>query len=207
MTVTNIEEELADLDGLITPEIGRVLYEHACYVDPHRPIVELGSYRGASTCWLAAGRRDATLSARGRNFRPVYAVDAWSTNVNAWSRYIASASVTEFREQIFKRQLSPYVETIQGLTTQVAGTFIDKPIGLLYIDADHSEQAALNDFYAWQRHLAPNAIVIFDDYMTRQNPGVEAAVRRLESAGHITQAALQAERLAIAVARPRAVTE
>lgn len=204
MTVTSIEEELAGLDGLITPRIGRALYDHARLVDPRQPIVELGSYRGASTCWLAAGRRDA--AAPGQSSAPVYAVDAWSTEVNAWSRYIQSASVEEFHRQLTSRQLGQHVTAMQGLTARMAAEYADEPIGLLYIDADHSEEAALADFHAWQPHLADSAVVIFDDYLTRQNPGVEAAVRRLESEGHLTRAALVAERLAVAYAQAPAVT-
>lgn len=205
MTVTNIEEELADLVGLITPEIGRTLYEYARLIDPHQPIVELGSYRGASTCWLAAGRRDAT--ATGRPCASVYAVDAWSIEVNTWSRYIASAEIYEFHRQVLSRGLGSNVIAMQGLTVEMATQYADEPIGLLYIDADHSEEAALADFYAWQPHLARDATVIFDDYLTPQNPGVEAAVSRLEREGHLTRVELQAGRLAVTTARPPAVTE
>lgn len=207
MTVTSIEEELVDLSGLITPEIGRTLYEYARLIDPRQPIVELGSYRGASTCWLAAGRRDAALAAGTVDFPPVYAVDAWSSDVTAWSRYIRPALIGEFNSQLLKHELMIYVSPQQGLTTEVAVTFTDAPIGLLYIDADHSEEAALADFYAWQPHLAYNATVIFDDYLTPQNLGVEAAVSQLEREGHLTHVELQAERLAVTTARTPMVTE
>lgn len=207
MTVTSIEEELADLDGLITPEIGGVLYGYARATNPYRSIVELGSYRGASTCWLAAGRRDTALAAGTVDFPPVYAVDAWNPDVTAWSRYIRPATIGEFNSQLLRHELLIYVSPQRGLTTEVAATFTGAPIGLLYIDADHSEEAALADFLAWQRHLCDGATVIFDDYQTRQNPGVEAAVRRLTDDGWFSDVKLLAGRLAVATLGVSAVTE
>lgn len=202
MTATETYEELADLDGLITEEIGRELYALARHVPGGQSIVELGSYRGASTCWLAAGARDEGTGVL------VHAVDAWSTRVNAWSRYITSASMDEFIEQVTSHRLFNHVVPWQGLTTEVAGEYAGaghRHIGLLYIDADHSREAALADFHAWRGQLARGATVVFDDYQTRQNPGVEQAVSELEAAGYLELVQLRAGRLAVGTATDKAV--
>ena len=36
-------------------------------------------------------------------------------------------------------------------------------IGLLHIDADHTQKALLEDVEAWQRHLAPGAALVLHD--------------------------------------------
>jgi predicted O-methyltransferase YrrM len=193
---------LTGLNGLITEDIGRELYALARHVPSGQNIVELGSYRGASTCWLAAGIRDEGVEVG------VHAVDAWSTEVNAWSRYITSASLDEFVAQVTGFGLFKHVLPWQGLTTEVAERYAaegQRHVGLLYIDADHSREAALADFHAWRNLLARGATVVFDDYKTRQNPGVEEAVSHLETTGYLELVELRAGRLAVASATDKAV--
>ena len=58
-------DELAELDGLIGRDVGELLYEYATAVESDCAIVELGSYRGKSTCYLATG----AIAASGAVFR------------------------------------------------------------------------------------------------------------------------------------------
>jgi hypothetical protein len=58
-----------------------------------------------------------------------------------------------------------------------------KPIGLLYIDGSHTEKDVMLDWNAWAIHLAKGAVVAFDDYRTKNNPGVEKYVDKLRSRG------------------------
>jgi predicted O-methyltransferase YrrM len=181
---------LADLEGLITEDIGRTLYDFARDVPDDQAIVELGSYKGASACYLAAGSRDG--------FGPsVYAVDAWDPQVTAWCHWLRPAAFEEFEKQLRSKRLWSRVTPVRGLTAEAAETYAGKPVGLLFIDADHCEQAALADFRAWRPHLATDAYVIFDDYDTPQNPGVKAAVAKLHAAGEIKAVGVRAKRLAV----------
>lgn len=188
--------ELAKLNGLISREVGELLYDLASRVEGDRSIVELGSYRGKSTCYLATGAADSWEA-------HVYAVDAWSIEVSAWRKAVLdrlpSPEYSDFLEQIAKAGVEPWVTPVRSLTTLAAESFIGEPVGLLYIDGDHHKGAVLADFRAWRRHLTDDAIVVFDDYAVTDNPGVAAAVAELAENGELVNVEQRAaERLAVA---------
>lgn len=198
-------DKLAALDGLISPEVGSLLYDEAGLVQRDRAIVELGSYKGKSTAYLAAGALDNTEA-------PVFAVDAWSEEVSAWRNRVLerlpSATFREFDRQLTEAGVREHVTTIQSLTALAADfwefNYAEKhAVGLLYIDGDHHYDAVLADYRAWHRFLAEDAVVIFDDYDTENNPGVLAAVTTLAENGEITNVAKRADRLAIANPGPK----
>lgn len=189
-------DELAELDGLISRDVGELLYSFAALVSADQAIVELGSYRGKSTCYLATG------AAIG-NSAPVYAVDAWSEEVSAWRAAVLSTlpspAYQDFLAQLVKAEVAELVTSIRSLTTLAAELYDGPPVGLLYIDGDHSRQAVLADFRAWRHHLAPDAVIIFDDFGVTKNPGVALSVGDLEASGEIVDLdKLKSERLAIA---------
>jgi predicted O-methyltransferase YrrM len=189
-------EELAELDGLISRDVGELLHSFAALVTGDQAIVELGSYRGKSTCYLATG---ASIDHKA----PVYAVDAWSEEVSAWRSAVLSTlpspSFDDFTAQLDKAGVSDGVRVIRNLTTLAAELYDGPPVGLLYIDGDHSRAAVLADFRAWRRHLAPHAVIIFDDFGVTKNPGVSLAVGDLEASGELVDVdKLKSERLAIA---------
>ena len=59
---------------------------------------------------------------------------------------------------------APTAEIIVGDTARVGREWDREPVGLLYVDADHSYEGVKRDFEAWSPNLAPGAVVIFDDY-------------------------------------------
>ena len=58
-----------------------------------------------------------------------------------------------------------------------------RPVELLYIDSSHEFQETIDEVLAWRDHLAPGALVIFDDYGHPAYPGVEQAVSELGLTG------------------------
>lgn len=182
--------DLDRLDGLITREVGEYLYITAREVREDRAIVELGSYKGASTAYLAAGSRDGHGPA-------VYAVDAWAEGVTA-PRWSPVATRAEFDAQLRSVGLRGYVTAIRARTTNAALSYDGPPVGLLFVDADHSEPGVLADVRGWRRHLAEDAVVILDDYQTPKNPGVERALTQLLAEGTLDRlCGVAAGRLAV----------
>lgn len=167
-------ERLAALSGLVSPEVGEVLAALAAEVPADKAIVEVGSFRGKSTCYLASGAKD------GRGAR-VYAVDAWDLDGNVTGRFgFAEPSAREtFDAQVRSMRLASRITPLQGFSVDVAGRWSGPPIGLLFIDGDHSAAAVRADFDAWSPHLAAGAVVVFDDYGTPKNPGVREVVDTL----------------------------
>lgn len=163
--------DLSKLDGLISAEIGEALAKLAGKVNKSQAIVEIGSYKGKSTCYLASG------SKKGKGAK-VYAIDAWDLEGNESGRFgFAKPETYEaFEEQIKKAQVKQMVTPIKGFSLDVAKTWDGPKIGLLFIDGDHARRSVVRDFRAWRPYLVPGkSLVVFDDY-TRNNPGVMEAV-------------------------------
>lgn len=189
--------DLAPLDalrGLIPPDLGAHLYQLASAVPADEAIVEVGSYQGKSTAYLAAGAK-AGLGAR------VYAVDAWDTPGNVTGRFGFAEPDTRaaFERQLRSVRLWSRVTPIKGFSAQVAATYDGPHVGLLYIDADHAEGSVRADFVAWLPHLAGGATVAFDDYDTPKNPGVQRVVDDLVAGGVLRDFTILAGRLAVGV--------
>lgn len=180
--------EIDGLDGLITPEIGRILYDHARLIPAEHAIVELGSYHGKSTAYLA-------LAAREGGGQTVVAIDTWSEEFSDWRssvmERIPSPTFEKFTEQLTWIGLIDQVEPHQSTSVEAGHDYYTAlldgdvdPIGLLYVDGDHSYEAVMADYEAWSKSLAPEGIILFDDY-TKTNPGVVKALRELRDSGQI----------------------
>ena len=184
MTVTQPPPDLARLamlDGLITPAVGNLLYERAARVPAGQAIVELGSYKGQSTAFLAAG-------ARAGNRPPVFAVDPWDkqpppgTNGRDYYRFADPYTRAVFDRQLTAVGLRSQVTALQGFSVDEAAIYDGPPVGLLYVDGDHTRDAVVADVKAWLPHLDPACTIVFDDYLwTETNHGVGEAVEHLRA--------------------------
>jgi hypothetical protein len=187
---------LDQLDGLISPVVGRALHRLAARVQVTQAIVELGSYKGKSTCYLAAGAQQGGGA-------HVWAVDAWDLRGNTGGRHrFADETVRDhFAAQVNRAGVAAQVTPIRAFSTVAAGLWSGLPVGLLYVDASHFYDDVIGDFVTWSRHLAPSAVVVFDDYDTPMNPGVKQAVDELVDRGALTGPVLSCPLLAVAEVR------
>jgi predicted O-methyltransferase YrrM len=169
---------LADLHGLIPEAVGIRLAELAATVHPDHAIVEIGSYCGKSTCYLAHG----SLAGKGA---PVFAVDPWDTPGNVGGRfgYDTVATKLRFRQQVRDAGVAHQVTAFRAFSRDMARLW-QRPIGLLYIDGSHTEEDVRTDLTLWSPYLVHGGIVAFDDYRTERNPGVAKVVDPLRQAGH-----------------------
>lgn len=169
----NTLARLAQLEGLISPDVGIHLAYHAALVPKHQAIVELGSYKGKSTCYLAAG----ALSGERAH---VFAIDPWDLPGNAGGRFgFNQRNVrADFQQQVQSMGLTTQITAIRGFSWDVAREW-KALIGLLYIDGSHTERDVTLDWQRWSPFLAKKAVVAFDDYDTKNNPGVKKVVDRL----------------------------
>lgn len=176
--MTTALDRIDALSGLMNPGIGPALHQLAKLVPADQAIVEIGSFKGKSTAYLAQGAKDG-------NEPPVFAVDPWDLVGNVYGKHgFTRPEVREaFEAQLKKVRLWSRVTQVQAFSTDAAATYAGPPIGLLFIDGDHTYPAVKADFDAWSPLLAQGATVAFDDYATKPNPGVGRFVRELEAAG------------------------
>lgn len=153
------------------------LYLAASRLPAQACIVEIGSWVGVGTAYLACGLR---AGGGGR----VYAVDTYrGTTLDPASREAWAASVAKlggstlplFRKHLGAFDLESLVVPIETESVQAAVRWDGPPIDLLYIDGDHVYEAVRADFEAWWPRVGGRGVVIFHDYDER-HPGVKRLV-------------------------------
>ncbi|MCU1242657.1 MAG: glycosyltransferase [Candidatus Acidoferrum typicum] len=122
----------------------------------------IGSFKGRSTCCLAAGCRGSQ--------KRVFAIDSFDggsdlPNVN---------SFPDFSKNLERCNVSAYVEPAVGLSSKMAQTWC-KPIHMLFIDGSHAYEGVLADFAGFSRHVVPGGIVALHDVRDESWPGVARA--------------------------------
>lgn len=183
-------DRLESLSGLLRPGVGEALAGLAAAVPEDQAIVEVGSFRGKSTAYLAAG-------SKAGNGAPVFAVDAWDLPGNPYGKHGFSAPAIreQFEAQLRAVRLRSRVTAIRSFSIDAARGWVGPPIGLLFIDGDHTEPAVRGDVTAWAPHLAERHSLAFDDYATKPNPGVAVVVDALTG----YEISIVAEHLAVCV--------
>lgn len=111
--------------------------------------VEIGSYLGASSCFLAMGLR--------KKSGKLYCIDTWNND-----------SMTEGQRDTyleFCNNTSPYKDVIIPLRgrSEAIGTEFTEEISLIFFDGNHSYEAVSRDFFTWLPKLNDRAIVVFHD--------------------------------------------
>lgn len=144
----------------------RRLYRLAADGPGEGEIVEIGSFLGNSTIFLAAPGRDS-----------VHAVDPHSQESMAQVPGEGSSS-EQFLANLTRFGVRDRVVYHRFTSVDAAAAWNGTPIRLLYIDGLHTHDAVHEDFTAWSPYLAAEHVVLFDDFLW---PEVEQAVRELRT--------------------------
>lgn len=165
-------DDLEDIDGLI--HHGEGVQLAALAREATGPIVEIGSYKGQSACYLAVG------SMHGHGV-PVHCVDLWDKGGQTFARsgktapmYADRSVLRAFHDQTARAGVDHLIQAHRGASVDVAADWVE-PVALLHIDGLHSYDGVRSDLEAWSPHLTPDAVVAFHDYCPKF-PGVIEAV-------------------------------
>jgi len=153
---------ICSVEGILFEGQENWLFKRARSLPDRANLVEIGSFKGHSTCSLAFG-------CRGTNKR-VFAVDTFDGN--AWD-FHHRGFLPEFRRNVERCGLSEYVEPVVGLSSEVAKTW-NKPIHLLFIDGSHRYEDVMADFAGFFPHVVAGGTVAFHD-IDESWPGVVRA--------------------------------
>lgn len=123
-------------DGMMPPDQLLAVYRLAASWPMAGDTVELGSWVGLTTGYLAAACR---VRGEGR----VGAVDAFAGTKEGGATYPSIerydlSTLPALREHLGRAGVADFVTPLVGLTTDVAGAYPGRPIRFLLIDADHS---------------------------------------------------------------------
>jgi predicted O-methyltransferase YrrM len=169
-------ESIAGVEGWMSDDQARLLWERARALAPGATIVEIGSYRGRSAIVLArAAPATASVVAidphggyergpRQHDGRP----EEGQEDHEAFLANLAAAGVGDRVRHVRKRS--------DEALDDVAG-----PIDLLYIDGAHTYRAARNDIRAWSARVPADGTVLIHDAFS--SVGVTAALLRLTFLG------------------------
>ncbi len=162
----DVADTTGGVAGWLGPHEGRLLYRLAAVADPAGCIVEIGSWQGKSTIWLASGAK------AGRGAR-VVAIDP-----HTGTQLRAARETTEplLRANLERAGVDDQVEIVVDTSERAAAGW-SRPVSLLWIDGDHRYESAKHDIEQWERHLLPGAAIAMHD--TFVIPGPERAVREL----------------------------
>lgn len=180
------------VEGLTTPEACEVLFNLAAAVPTGRSIVEIGVYRGRSLLALAEG------SYWGEQV-PVIGIDPWDLPRESKPKYSSNETYQAALDNVAASPAGHLVVLSRTFGVQAAARFSADTygsVGMLYIDADHRKLPVLADFAAWEPHLAPGAVVAFDDCHS-DFPGVVEAVNCLWQKRKISHPQMLTDRLAV----------
>ncbi len=135
------------------------LYQSARDLTSGSVIAEIGSYLGASACFLASG---------GWNrISKLYCIDTWEND--------AMSEGPRKTFDAFLRNTSVFKDIIalKGRSTDVAKLIVG-PVDLLFIDGDHSYQAVIADLKTYLPKVKVGGLLILHDWGWAE--GVQRAV-------------------------------
>jgi predicted O-methyltransferase YrrM len=158
----------AEIEGWISDIEGYVLYRLARDGEGEGAIVEIGSWMGKSTAWLAAG-------SLARKREPVHAVDTFEGSAEHQDMGVlreAGTTFHRFTENLTRVGVFDHVKPRVATSLEAAAGWDGRPIRLLFIDGDHAYDAVKADLEAWLPFVAPGGYVVFDDVIDAF-PGVQ----------------------------------
>jgi beta-1,4-mannosyl-glycoprotein beta-1,4-N-acetylglucosaminyltransferase len=142
-------------------------------------LVELGTWKGRSLAYVA----DLVKS---KNLR-VLAVDTFGgTPGDPFHESVKWENIRQiFDTNIRLMGLENHVDTLQGMTVEMAKSVPDGSVDLVFVDADHSYEAVRDDIAAWRPKLTPKGEMCGHDYV--EHCGVPRAVQEAFGTNHSHQ--------------------
>jgi predicted O-methyltransferase YrrM len=152
--------------GFMPPDEGLALFAAAAAYAPGGPIVEIGTYCGKSTIYLAAAARQAA--------QLVVTVDhhhGSEENQPGWEYHDAGLvdpatgrldTLPQFRATLAGAGLEDQVIAVVGTSADVARLW-RMPVGMLFIDGGHTDAAASTDYEGWAPWVAAGGALAIHD--------------------------------------------
>jgi predicted O-methyltransferase YrrM len=174
--------------GFMPPAEGLALYAAAAAYAHRGPLLEIGTYCGKSTIYLAAAARQA-----GQVVVTVDHHHGSEENQPGWE-YHDPALVDQrtgrldtlpcFRATLAAAGLAGDVIAVVAASAAVAGLW-GTPLGMVFIDGGHTDAAAHADYQGWAPWVAPGGALaihdVFPDPADGGRPPYEIYLRALKS--------------------------
>jgi MMP 1-O-methyltransferase len=152
--------------GFMPAAEGRALFDAAAAYAARGPVLEIGSYCGKSTIYLAAAAR-----AVGQVVVTVDHHRGSEEHQPGWEyhdrRLVDPATgrldtLPSLRATLAAAGLEEHVVVVVGRSADVARLW-GTPLGLVFIDGGHTEMAAVTDYEGWAPWVAPGGALAIHD--------------------------------------------
>ena len=169
--------DIHSIKGFLAENEGEALYhlaEKACLLGP---CLEVGSYCGKSTVYLASGckqsdgivfavdhHRGSEEHQQGEEYHDPELFD---------DRAQLMDSFRTFRANMRAAQLEDWVVPVVA-PSAIAARRWNTPLGMVFIDGGHSLEAALTDYRCWARHIVPGGFLAIHDIFPDPADGGQA---------------------------------
>ena len=176
----HLSERTGTVSGYLLPLEGYMLMLLAAEGPGAGAIVEIGSFMGRSTTWLASGSMSTYRE-------KVTAVDHFrgspehQEGAECETRELVEGGSTfpAFQDNLRRMEVEGYVDPIVASSEEAVKRW-DRPIRLLFIDGDHSYEESRKDFELWSPFVVAGGIVAFHD--VGNAPGVTKFYREMMQA-------------------------
>jgi predicted O-methyltransferase YrrM len=183
--------------GFMPPEEGEALYAAGIKGAEIGVLVEIGTYCGKSTIYLAAAAR--------RYGRKVVTVDHHRGSEEhqvGWEYHDAELvdphvgkldTLPAARRTWHDAGVEDDVIAVVGRSSDVAAlwhTSASNPVGLVFIDGGHTEAAAQADYEGWSKHVSPGGLLAIHDVFPDPADGGQAPFhiwQRALASGHFDE--------------------
>lgn len=164
-------DRIADVEGWLTDDQARALFEAASDVRPHGRIVEIGSFRGRSTIVLATAAGDDV---------EIVAIDPHAGNDRGPQEISGYEVEAEDDHEAFNRNLAAAgvagrVRHVRAFSNEAHAT-VDGAVDLLWVDGAHRYGPALEDLRHWGDRVVPGGRMLIHDSFS--SVGVTLAILR-----------------------------
>ncbi len=169
--------DIDSIKGFLAEDEGAALYDYALAASKLGPCLEIGSYCGKSTVYLghACQQNGRTLFAldhhRGSEEHQLgeeyHDPDLYDSGVELMD------SFRTFRTTMRNANLDDTVVPIVS-SSAIASRDWATPLGMLFIDGGHSEEAAQTDFRSWSTFIKPGGILAIHDIFPNPADGGQA---------------------------------
>ena len=169
-----LPSHLNSVKGFLDHNEGICLYNHALSSSKKGPILEIGSYCGKSTIYLATAAKEYNCS--------VYSIDHHTgseENQVGWEYHDIELfdeetgkinSFPEFMRNLRKANLLDTVIPIVSDSSLVSRDW-KIPLSMVFIDGGHTMEAAFNDFNNWKDKIIKGGILAIHDVFPNPDDG------------------------------------
>jgi MMP 1-O-methyltransferase len=174
---SRVRDAIVSAKGFMPEEEGLALYRTALRYARVGPMVEIGSYCGLSTLYLGAAARVS-----GDRLVTVDHHRGSEEHQPGWEYHDPSLvdprtgrldTLPSFRATIAAAGLEEDVIAVVGRSEAVAAIW-RTPLGLLFVDGGHTEEAARRDYEGWAPWVAPGGALAIHDVFPDPAQGGQA---------------------------------